>query len=140
LAETSQPPPLIWAHLRRRYWSAKIDDISLQLPDGAPELAKCGILVSSSYKCKITYSAMGSPNTKIIKDGHWIGLIYTVLRSFNMRRLFSLGSPVYTSIHMYTVTIPTYPLRIYNTEVDCMETSTDGLSSICIPGPLRRLQ
>ncbi len=23
------PPPRIWAHLRGRYWSAKIDDISL---------------------------------------------------------------------------------------------------------------
>jgi hypothetical protein len=23
------PPPRIWAHIRGRYWSAKIDDISL---------------------------------------------------------------------------------------------------------------
>jgi hypothetical protein len=23
------PPPRIWAHMRERYWSAKIDDISL---------------------------------------------------------------------------------------------------------------
>ncbi len=31
LAETPQlpPSPLIWAHIRGRYWSAKIDDISL---------------------------------------------------------------------------------------------------------------
>jgi hypothetical protein len=26
---SSPPPPRIWAHLRGRYWSAKIDDISL---------------------------------------------------------------------------------------------------------------
>ncbi len=26
------PPPTIWAHVRGRYWSAKIDDISLWLP------------------------------------------------------------------------------------------------------------
>ncbi len=26
------PPPRIWAHIRRRYLSAKIDDISLRLP------------------------------------------------------------------------------------------------------------
>ncbi len=26
------PSPRIWAHIRRRYWSAKIDDISLQPP------------------------------------------------------------------------------------------------------------
>ncbi len=34
LAETPHPPPLprIWAHIRGRYWSAKIDDISLQPP------------------------------------------------------------------------------------------------------------
>ncbi len=29
LAETPPPPPRIWAHIRGRYWSAKIDDISL---------------------------------------------------------------------------------------------------------------
>jgi hypothetical protein len=31
LAETPQlpPPPRMWAHIRGRYWSAKIDDISL---------------------------------------------------------------------------------------------------------------
>ncbi len=31
LAETPQPPPLlrIWTHIRGRYWSAKIDDLSL---------------------------------------------------------------------------------------------------------------
>jgi hypothetical protein len=29
LAETLQPPPPIWAHMQGRYWSAKIDDISL---------------------------------------------------------------------------------------------------------------
>jgi hypothetical protein len=30
LAETPQhPPPRIWAHIRGRYWSAKVDDISL---------------------------------------------------------------------------------------------------------------
>jgi hypothetical protein len=31
LAETPQPlpSPRIWAHIRGRYWSAKIDDISL---------------------------------------------------------------------------------------------------------------
>ncbi len=34
LAETPHPPPLprIWAHIRGRYWSAKIDDISLWPP------------------------------------------------------------------------------------------------------------
>ncbi len=31
-AETPHPPPRIWAHIRRRYWSAKIDDISLWPP------------------------------------------------------------------------------------------------------------
>jgi hypothetical protein len=30
------PPPRIWAHIRRRYWSPKIDDISL-LPPGYTE-------------------------------------------------------------------------------------------------------
>jgi hypothetical protein len=32
LAEASQlaPFPRIWAHIRGRYWSAKIDDISLE--------------------------------------------------------------------------------------------------------------
>jgi hypothetical protein len=31
MAETPQfpPSPRIWAHIRGRYWSAKIDDISL---------------------------------------------------------------------------------------------------------------
>jgi hypothetical protein len=29
LAETPQPPPRIWAPIRGRYWSAKIEDISL---------------------------------------------------------------------------------------------------------------
>jgi hypothetical protein len=31
LAETPQlpPPPRIWAHVRGRYWPAKIDDMSL---------------------------------------------------------------------------------------------------------------
>ena len=30
IAETPQlPPPRIWAHLRGRYWLAKIDDIAL---------------------------------------------------------------------------------------------------------------
>jgi hypothetical protein len=34
LAETLQlPPPPIWAHIRGRYWSAKIDNISLWPPD-----------------------------------------------------------------------------------------------------------
>jgi hypothetical protein len=30
----SPPPPLplIWAHIRERYWSAKTDDISMQPP------------------------------------------------------------------------------------------------------------
>ncbi len=33
LAETPQsPPPRIWAHIRERYWSAKVDDISLWPP------------------------------------------------------------------------------------------------------------
>jgi hypothetical protein len=35
LAETPQLPPLsprLWTHLRGRYWSAKIDDISLVTP------------------------------------------------------------------------------------------------------------
>ncbi len=33
LAENPRPPPLrLWAHLRRRYWSAKTDDISLWPP------------------------------------------------------------------------------------------------------------
>jgi hypothetical protein len=27
------PLPRIWAHIRGRYWSAKIDDISLKPPD-----------------------------------------------------------------------------------------------------------
>jgi hypothetical protein len=34
LAETPHPPPpRIWAHIRGRYWSAKIDDISLLSPE-----------------------------------------------------------------------------------------------------------
>jgi hypothetical protein len=28
MAETPQLPPLIWAHIRGRYWSTKIGDIS----------------------------------------------------------------------------------------------------------------
>ncbi len=32
----SPPPPPIWAHMRGRYWSAKIDDISLKQPYGEP--------------------------------------------------------------------------------------------------------
>ncbi len=36
LAETPQPPsPRNWAHIRGRYWSAKIDDISLWPPSQA---------------------------------------------------------------------------------------------------------
>jgi hypothetical protein len=27
--DPATPPPRIWAHMRGRYWSAKIDDISL---------------------------------------------------------------------------------------------------------------
>jgi hypothetical protein len=34
------PPPLrIWAHIRGRYWSAKIDDISLYPPDFSPDFS-----------------------------------------------------------------------------------------------------
>ncbi len=38
LAETPQlhPSPRIWAYIRGRYWSAKIDDISLYLPPPPP--------------------------------------------------------------------------------------------------------
>jgi hypothetical protein len=32
LNKTPHPPPRIWAHIRGRNWSAKIDDISLEPP------------------------------------------------------------------------------------------------------------
>ncbi len=31
--DTAPPPPRFWAHIRGRYWSANIDDISLWPPD-----------------------------------------------------------------------------------------------------------
>ncbi len=33
LRPCNPPPPSIWAHIRGRYWSANIDDISLWLPE-----------------------------------------------------------------------------------------------------------
>ncbi len=35
-ATSPSPSPRIWAHIRRRYWSAKIDDISVWPPDEKP--------------------------------------------------------------------------------------------------------
>jgi hypothetical protein len=33
LRPRNPPPPAFWAHIRGRYWSAKIDDTSLRLPE-----------------------------------------------------------------------------------------------------------
>ncbi len=44
--ETPQPPPpfpCIWAHIRDRYWSAKINDISLWPPDAHKLYVKLGL-------------------------------------------------------------------------------------------------
>ncbi len=33
--DPAPPPPRVWAHVRRRFWSVKIDDISLWPPDSS---------------------------------------------------------------------------------------------------------
>jgi hypothetical protein len=36
----------------------------------------------------------------------------------------------HTYVHSYNPNLPFPPLRVYNIEVDCMKTSSDGLASI----------
>ncbi len=49
LRSRTPSPPRIWAHIRGRWWSAKIDDISLCPPD-----EKDTILVQFEYTCRPT--------------------------------------------------------------------------------------
>jgi hypothetical protein len=54
LAETPQlphPSYHIWAHIRGRYWSAKIEDISLQPP--APEVSRTRSRSAVSVTCHV---------------------------------------------------------------------------------------
>ncbi len=61
------PPPRIWAHLGGRYWSAKIDDISLWPPNEIipiwfEERPVVETLLSHSLDMKIEILNIANPN------------------------------------------------------------------------------
>ncbi len=77
-----RPPPRIWAHIRGRYWSAKIDDISL-LPPGLNKPGASSKMKVGSGITHITYLLCPPFNTRT-----WLELVPTCseTRSWSVAR------------------------------------------------------
>ncbi len=101
MAKTPRPLPLIWAHIQGRYWSAKIDDISLWPPWLKPSLprtwvwfqlwewflpevhGKYGPLVKNHAVWNTSRSRAGFETTRTsdLGSGNFPGLYYSALRT-----------------------------------------------------------
>jgi hypothetical protein len=65
-------PPGNWAHIRGRYWSAKIEDISLWRPAILLSGSQCSgtVKVSKTNSCDLTRRLFAAQDRAIIGQGH----------------------------------------------------------------------
>ncbi len=86
---TPSPPPRIWAHIRGRYWSAKMDDISLWPPGHSAMVLLANILYcavsKTSNKKSFCTAAYWTAGAVLVQCPCWISILlitkmaYTVL-------------------------------------------------------------
>ncbi len=107
------PPHRIWAHIRGRYWSAKIDDISLCPPAIGASLASVPLVLAHQTRKKspiiyklnslrIAKLQRGNWSTSIWAHEYWVSILNFTLYCFISvsQYFFSSLHPLHLHIHL----------------------------------------